>query len=388
MLRDATTGDWIGTFAGHKGAVWSAKLCSEARLCATGCGDFSAKVWDAVTGNCLATLDHRHVVKCVDFSSDRRLLATVGKEGAARVFDVEAGLGASGPERLFGARDDSDGRKVTVNKCAWTEAGLLVCGAADGKVSVLDPRVDGDDPIAIIDVGKDAVMDLELTNGALGPTLTVCSGEQVHLVDAVRWTSTKKVIDCPVHFREEGGASLRSDGKEIVVGGGRHGGSRQGALGVEKGAKKVGDVGSDLCVHVIDVKTGKVSLERKGHCGPVRCVRFHPDAKAGASPRGRRTARSASGTRPRRRCLSWCLLFSRPNLRVGSDRVLVYDVGPPLRVALRPDATRQLHATAATLRRCGDGVLPAGMMMLQPSADRAQPTPTRSSRSVDDDVGL
>jgi serine-threonine kinase receptor-associated protein len=281
MLRDATTGDWIGTFAGHKGAVWSAKLCSEARLCATGSGDFSAKVWDAVTGNCLATLDHRHVVKCVDFSSDRRLLATVGKEGAARVFDVEAGLGASGPERLFGARDDSDGRKVTVNKCAWTEAGLLVCGAADGKVSVLDPRVDGDDPIAIIDVGKDAVMDLELTNGALGPTLTVCSGEQVHLVDAVRWTSTKKVIDCPVHFREEGGASLRSDGKEIVVGGGRHGGSRQGALGVEKGAKKVGDVGSDLCVHVIDVKTGKVSLERKGHCGPVRCVRFHPDAKAG-----------------------------------------------------------------------------------------------------------
>ena len=151
----------------------------------------------------------------------------------------------------------------------------------DGKVSVLDPRVDGDDPIAIIDVGKDAVMDLELTNGALGPTLTVCSGEQVHLVDAVRWTSTKKVIDCPVHFREEGGASLRADGKEIVVGGGRHGGSRQGALGVEKGAKKVGDVGSDLCVHVIDVKTGKVSLERKGHCGPVRCVRFHPDAKAG-----------------------------------------------------------------------------------------------------------
>ena len=75
MLRDASSGDWIGTFKGHKGAVWSAKLCGEARLAATGSGDFSAKVWDAVTGACLATLDHKHVVKCVDFSGDRRALA-------------------------------------------------------------------------------------------------------------------------------------------------------------------------------------------------------------------------------------------------------------------------------------------------------------------------
>lgn len=79
-----------------------------------------------------------------------------------------------------------------------------------------------------------------------------------------------------MHFREEGGASLRPDGKELVLGGGRHGGSRQGALGVEKGAKKIGDVGSDLCVHVVDVATGLISAERKGHCGPVRCVRYHP----------------------------------------------------------------------------------------------------------------
>ena len=109
MLRDGMTGDWLGTFMGHKGAVWSGKLSEDGSRAVTGSADFTAsvclpsfcsvpnlrgvsifsKVWDTFTGQSILTLSHNHIVRSVDISSKATHLVSGGQEKKLRLFDIQ-----------------------------------------------------------------------------------------------------------------------------------------------------------------------------------------------------------------------------------------------------------------------------------------------------------
>merc|ERR1712130_449662 len=242
MLRQGDTGDWIGTFEGHKGAVWGVDVNKDATKAATGAADFSAKVWDALSGEEELTLQHKHIVKSVNFSNDSAALATASNDKVLRIFDLEQ---PSEPIVKF------EGHTSGIKQVMYTPDNKQLLSCSDDKtVRMWDTatggevkRIDFDTPIGGVELAKE------------GDVLTVATGSKVIFYEANTFEKMKEVsVSCPVYS-----ASLNKAQDIFVCG------------------------GEDLKLYKFDYQTGIEIDNFKGHFGPVHCVRFSPDGELYAS---------------------------------------------------------------------------------------------------------
>lgn len=244
MLRNGETGDWIGTFEGHKGAVWSCCLDANALRAATASADFSSKVWDALTGDELHSFEHKHIVRACAFSEDTHLLLTGGAEKILRIYDLNR---PDAPPREV---DKSPGSVRTV---AWLHSDQTILSSCTdmGGVRLWDVR--SGKIVQTLDT-KSSMTSAEVSQD--GRYITTADGSTVKFWDANHYGLVKS-YDMPCTVES---ASLEPKyGNKFIAG------------------------GEDMWVHVFDFHTGNEIACNKGHHGPVHCVRFSPGGESYAS---------------------------------------------------------------------------------------------------------
>ncbi|KAK8525014.1 hypothetical protein V6N13_016007 [Hibiscus sabdariffa] len=244
MLRNGETGDWIGTFEGHKGAVWSSCLDAKALRAASASADFSAKLWDALTGDELHSFEHKHIVRACAFSEDTHHLLTGGVEKILRIFDLNR------PDAAPREVDNSPGSIRTVAWLQGDQTILSSCTDANG-VRLWDLRsgkivqtLETKSPVTSAEVSHD------------GRYITTADGSTVKFWDSNHFGLVKSYnMPCSVES-----ASLEpKNGNKFIAG------------------------GEDMWVRVFDFHTGEELGCNKGHHGPVHCVRFAPAGESYAS---------------------------------------------------------------------------------------------------------
>lgn len=242
MLRQGDTGDWIGTFEGHKGAVWGVALNAQATKAASGAADFTGKVWDAITGEEMYSFQHNHIVKSVNFSKDSNLLATGSNEKIVRIFDLNK------PEAnptVF------SGHTAGVRHALFFRNDTHLVSCADDKTLRVWDRVSGNE---VQKLEFSAVPNsLEVSRD--GSVITVTHSNNITFLDS---SSLNKIREFPLPTTANS-ASLHPD-KCIFVAG-----------------------GDDFKMYKFDYTTGTEIESFKGHFGPVHCVRFSPDGELYAS---------------------------------------------------------------------------------------------------------
>ncbi|KAJ1993353.1 hypothetical protein EDC05_002217 [Coemansia umbellata] len=240
ILRDGPTGDWLGTFLGHKGAVWSATLNADTTRAVTASADYTAKVWNAINGQELVTLHHSHIVKGADFVDDIEVI-TGGQDKSVRLFDI--------------THPDAPTTVIThsapLRNVKWSARKRLAVSACEKRINIIDLRTSS---VVNSFETQGPVANMSLTND--GRLLSCAAGNRVLVWDMDTFKMAKEVeVDYEVSV-----AAIDPQRTRIITGG-----------------------RSDLLIRVSDYESGKQLDTHKGHHGSVHDACFSPDGQVYAT---------------------------------------------------------------------------------------------------------
>ena len=264
----ADSGERLGTFNGHKGAIWDLDCDRFSTRLLTASADATCKLWVLETGECLHTFVHRGPVRGVAWADGSKMFATISDpfvEHNAKIMVFDADPNTAPGEFQDAPRVEIDipkvgNKRVNPTNIKWTafNEALLVC-FDNGTIKLYDPN-NGD----LIDeiVAHEKKINRLRFNRDKTLFITSSADFTAKLFDAVDLKALKEYkTDRPVND-----AVISETKDHILLGGG------QEAMSVTTTSGKVGKFETRFFHLVYEEEFGCV----KGHFGPINACTLVP----------------------------------------------------------------------------------------------------------------
>ena len=280
---------------GHEAEVYPVAYSPDGLWIASGGWDRTARLWDAATGELVATLPHPDVVHDLAFAPDGSWFATASlADGRLRIWDAatarlrkEIALPA-GSLREVHIRPD--GRRVAVSASAVPQVGnrVFVCDVDSGEVVFTkDTSALGYSPdgrwLAVRDDEESAVVFLNAETHADGRRFTGHESRVASIAfsaDGSQFASCGRDRTVRV-WRVDGGPPrlLRGHSDEVF------------AVAFHPDGTRLASAGRDRSVWLWDLDRGEEVVQLQGHSGYIWSLAFSPDGSTLASGSGDFTVR-------------------------------------------------------------------------------------------------
>lgn len=241
-LWNVADGKPLQIFRPH-GAVAGVAYSPDGRLVATSGRDGAVKIWDVAEARAVRMLrgNHDRVVNCVAFSPDGKTLLTAGDDRLVRLWEVDTG------EHLR----DLKGHDDRVLQAAFSADGKRIVTAGEDKTARIWNAADGA-PLSVLGGHDWAVLWAEFSRD--GRFVVTASADDT----AVIWDAAtgKPLRTLSGHTAAVNSACFSADGRRVVTG------SR------------------DTNAKVWDASTGKELLTLRGHADEVTVAKFSRSGRA------------------------------------------------------------------------------------------------------------
>lgn len=267
----AKSGERIGTYQGHQGAVWDLSVSWDSTRMISASADASVRMWDVQTGRELVVYNHMGPVRSVAFAEGGQRFASVSdpftdSPGLINVFDTPYDVSSDQLDKMASLEIDLP-PKMKATKVVWGALNeKLIVSYADGSLRTFDP-IDGTE-LQYAQVHNKDINRLTLNKDRT--LLLTCSKDYTaKLLEA----DTLQVLKTYKTDRPVNAAVMHPTKDHVILGGG------QDAMSVTTTSSSVGKFESRFFHMIYEEEFGRV----KGHFGPINALAINPNGLSYAS---------------------------------------------------------------------------------------------------------